>query len=65
MFTVDASQLAYTNLSREIAVEPGRVDVFLGFDSDDRSLKGSFAVTGVPRLVPGTERSFLSTAVID
>ena len=63
-FEVDASQLAYTNLAREIAVEPARVDLFVGFDSDDRSLEGSFHVTGAPRVVPGAERSFLSTASI-
>ena len=39
-FAVDASQLAYTNLARQVAVEPARVDVFVGFDSDDRSLAG-------------------------
>src|SRR5215207_3799615 len=43
-FAVDASQLAYTNLSRQVAVEPARVDLFVGFDSDDRSLEGSFHV---------------------
>ena len=52
-FAVDASQLAYTNLARQIAVEPARVDVFVGFDSDDRSLEGSFHVTGVS---PGRSR---------
>ena len=51
-FEVDASQLAYTNLARQIAVEPARVDVFVGFDSDDRSLEGSFEVTGAPRARP-------------
>jgi len=63
-FAVDASQLAYTNLARQMAVEPARVDLFIGFDSDDRSLQGSFHVTGAPRIVPGAERSFLSTAVV-
>ena len=63
-FSVDASQLAYTNLARKIAVEPARVDVFVGFDSHDRSLEGSFHVTGAPRIVAGAERSFLSTAYI-
>ena len=63
-FAVDASQLAYTNLAREMAVEPARVDVFVGLNSDDRSLEGSFEVTGAPRLVIGAERSFLSTAFV-
>jgi hypothetical protein len=64
-FEVDASQLAYTNLKRELSVEPARIDVFVGLDSDDRSLQGSFQVTGAPRVVHRAERSFLSTAVIE
>jgi hypothetical protein len=64
-FAVDATQLAYTNLAHEVAVEPARVDVFVGFDSDDRSLEGSFEVVGAPRMVPGDERSFLSAATVD
>ncbi len=60
-FAVDASQLAYTNMAREIAAEPARVDVFIGLDSDDRSLVGSFQMLGNPRVVRGAERSFLST----
>jgi beta-glucosidase-like glycosyl hydrolase len=63
-FTVQASQLAYTNLAREVAVEPARVDVFVGFDSDDRAVAGSFAVTGVPLVVAGADRSFLSTSSV-
>jgi beta-glucosidase len=64
-FEVDASQLAYTNLAREMAVEPAHVDVFIGLDSDDRSLEGSFEVCGAPRVVPGVERSFLSRTVVE
>jgi beta-glucosidase-like glycosyl hydrolase len=63
-FDVDASQLAYTNLAREVAVEATRVDVFVGLDSDDRSSDGSFAVVGTPRVVAGAERSFLSHPTI-
>ena len=64
-FGVDASQLAYTNVAREMAVEPARVDVFVGCDSDDRALEGSLTVVGSPRLVLGAERSFLSTVVLE
>jgi beta-glucosidase len=64
-FQLDASQLAYTNMAREMAVEPARVDVFVGLDSDDRSLEGDFLVLGDPRIVPGAERSFLSAAVVE
>ncbi|XVV10125.1 glycoside hydrolase family 3 N-terminal domain-containing protein [Actinoplanes sp. CA-131856] len=59
-FEVDASQLAYTNLAREVAVEPAPVDVFVGLDSNDRSLTGAFAVRGPERVVAGPDRSFLS-----
>ena len=61
-FDVDATQLAYTNLDRDLAVEPARIDVFVGLDSDDRALNGSFAVTGQARILDGADRSFLSTA---
>ena len=64
-FEIDASQLAYTNLSRRLAVEPARIDVFVGLDSDNRAVEGSFDVLGVTRLLSGAERSFLSTAVVD
>ena len=59
-FAVDASQLAYTNLARDLAVEPARIDVFIGLDAHDRALVGSFDVVGPPRVVGGAERSFLS-----
>ena len=58
-FEVDASQLACTNLAREMAVEPARVDVFLGFDSADRAVEGSFEVIGKPRVVPGDHYTML------
>jgi beta-glucosidase-like glycosyl hydrolase len=64
-FEVDASQLAYTNLARQVAAEPARVDAFIGLDSDDRALQGSFAMVGEPRIIPGAQRSFLSTAVVN
>lgn len=64
-FEVDATQLAYTNLAREIAVEAARVDAYIGFDSDDRALQGSFEVAGAPRVVSGAERAFLSAAKVD
>lgn len=63
-FEVDASQLAYTNLDREIAVEPALVYLFIGFDSDDRALEGSFEVVGESRAVAGVDRSFLSGAAV-
>ncbi len=59
-FTVDATQLAYTDLARDLAVEPARVDLFLGFDSDDRRLTGSFEVTGPTRTLAPTDRTYLT-----
>ncbi|MFD5128928.1 glycoside hydrolase family 3 N-terminal domain-containing protein [Streptomyces olindensis] len=59
-FRVAAAQLGHTNMARDFAVEPGTVPYFLGFDSDDRRLEGSFALTGKPRLLTSPERSFLS-----
>jgi Fibronectin type III-like domain len=63
-FRVAATQLGYTNLARDFAVEPGRVDVFLGLDAHDRQLQGSFEVVGEPRLLASGERSFLSDVVV-
>ena len=51
-FSVDASQLAYTNLARQVAVEPARVDLFVGFDSDDRSLGGRSTSSALPGWSP-------------
>ena len=64
-FTLAAAQLGYTNLARDFAVEPSPVHFFLGFDSDDRRLAGSFQITGEPRVLTSMERSFLSQAAVD
>ena len=67
-FEVDSSQLAYTNLARELVIDPhayADLDVFAGFDSNDRSPEGSFEVTGEPRSITGAKRSYLSTAVVE
>jgi len=63
-YRVAAAQLGYTNLARNFAVEPARVDVFLGLDAHDRQLEGAFHVVGKPRLLTSTERSFLSDVVL-
>ena len=65
VFEVDASQLAYTNSARTVAVEPARVDVFVGLDAHDRALKGHFAVVGAPRVVVDRARSFFSATVVE
>jgi beta-glucosidase len=64
-FEVAAAQLGYTNVARDFAVEPARVDYLLGFDSDDRRLVGSFALVGKPRVLGSAERSFLCEAVVE
>lgn len=64
-FTVDATQLGYTNLAREFAVEAARVDVFVGLDADDRSLEGSFEVVGESRVLQAAERTFLTAVGIE
>ncbi|WP_425826636.1 glycoside hydrolase family 3 N-terminal domain-containing protein [Streptomyces fractus] len=64
-FHLAAAQLGYTNLARDFAVEPARVDYFLGLDSDDRRVEGSFEMTGKPRALRSSERAFLSEAEIN
>jgi beta-glucosidase-like glycosyl hydrolase len=64
-FRLAAAQLGYTNVTRDFAVEPARVDYFIGFDSDDRRLEGSFELVGKPRVLGSAERSFLSEAVAE
>ncbi|MET8977911.1 glycoside hydrolase family 3 N-terminal domain-containing protein [Streptomyces sp. NPDC004539] len=62
-FHLAAAQLGHTNAARVFAVEPARVDFFLGLDSDDRRLEGSFDLVGSARELSGAEREFLSEAV--
>ncbi|MEV4016848.1 glycoside hydrolase family 3 N-terminal domain-containing protein [Nonomuraea angiospora] len=63
-FRVAATQLGYTNLARDFAVEPARVDCFVGFAADDRRLEGSFDVGGEARTLKSAERSFLSEVTL-
>lgn len=63
-FTVQASQLGYTNLAREFAVEPAVVNAWLGFDSDDRRLHADLRVTGSPRVLSSSQRSFFSDSTV-
>ncbi|XVQ09388.1 glycoside hydrolase family 3 N-terminal domain-containing protein [Spirillospora sp. CA-255316] len=64
-FELAAAQLGYTNSAREFAVEPARVDYFMGLDSDDRRLEGSFEMTGKARVLASAERSFLSETMVE
>jgi beta-glucosidase len=58
-FELAAAQLGYTNLDRDFAVEPAAVDVFLGFDSDDRRLTAGLRMVGERRILESPQRSYL------
>ncbi|OLT30802.1 beta-glucosidase [Actinomadura sp. CNU-125] len=64
-FTVAAAQLGHTGLARDFTVEPAAVEFFVGLNSDDRCLTGSFTLTGDARVLTSADRSFLSEAEID
>ncbi|SMH44225.1 hypothetical protein SAMN06295885_2321 [Rathayibacter oskolensis] len=51
----------FTGLDRAFAVEPGRIDYFLGFDADDHRVTGSFDLKGDRRFLRSDERTFFST----
>lgn len=57
---VDATQLGYTNLAREFAVERARVEVMVGFASDDHRLTGGFDLTGPSRVLTAADRTYLT-----
>ncbi|MDQ0957351.1 beta-glucosidase-like glycosyl hydrolase [Streptomyces sp. B4I13] len=62
---LSAAQLGHTSAARTFAVEPSRVDFFLGLDSDDRRVEGSFDLVGEPRVLSSAERAFLSEVVTE
>jgi beta-glucosidase-like glycosyl hydrolase len=64
-FRLAAAQLGHTNARHVFAVEPARVDYFIGLDSADRRLSGSFELIGPARALASAERSFLSEAVVE
>jgi beta-glucosidase len=64
-FAVDATQFAFTGLDEAFAVEPCRVDFFLGFDADDRRQQGSFGLEGDRRILRSSERVFFADATIN
>lgn len=65
VFNVDATQLSYSDAAREMVVEPGPVEYFVGFDAHDQRVEGSFAVTGNRRIITAADRAFLSEVRID
>lgn len=63
-FDVDATMFGYTNMARNFAVEPAKVDLFVGLHSDDYQLKGSFNLTGPARVLTSADRTFLARTSI-
>jgi beta-glucosidase len=63
-FSVDASLLGYTTAQRDFAVDPCRVDFYLGFHSDDRRLEGAIDIVGARRPLASRDRAFLSGAEV-
>lgn len=64
-FSLDATQLGYTNIGRVFAVEPCRVDVMVGLDSDRHELTGSFELVGDVRVLSSHERTFLTPVSVE
>ncbi|MYS53541.1 beta-glucosidase, partial [Streptomyces sp. SID6013] len=64
-FHLAAAQLGHTGRARDFTVEPGRVGFFLGLDSEDRRVEGSFDLVGGNRVLTSDERAFLSDAVTE
>jgi beta-glucosidase len=63
-FTVPMSLLAYTNISGELVMEPGPVEVSAGSSSSDIRCSAKFTVTGKTRSIKGKDRAFLSVATV-
>ena len=63
-FTIDATQLAYTNLARDFAVEPAPLDVYVGLLADDRQAEATIEMTGETRIITSAERVFFSNVSI-
>ena len=64
-FTLEAAQLGYTSAGREFVVDPGRLKLWLAFDSDRPVLGAGITMTGDRRLLKSEDRTFLSTARIE
>ncbi len=63
-FTVSARQLGHSNARGTFSVDAGETRVFLGTNSDERTLSGAFQVTGEPLELRSSDRSFFSTVGI-
>ncbi|WP_102194693.1 glycoside hydrolase family 3 N-terminal domain-containing protein [Microbacterium aurantiacum] len=63
-FTLDASQLGYTNLAGEFTVDPGVIEWHVGLDADHQAAAGTLRLTGESRPLRSADRTFLSEVVI-
>lgn len=59
-FSLAAGQLGYTNINYDFVVDPGNVDVHLGFDADDRAVEASIPLVGPSRPLRSDQRVFFS-----
>ena len=64
-FRVDATQLAYTNLAREFAVEAAPLDLYVGFGADDRQAEAAITMSGPSRVISSAERVFFSDVTVE
>jgi beta-glucosidase len=62
-FRLGVEQLAFTGVDRQLRLEPGRTEVFVGTSSEDLPLQGSFDVVGSPGIIRGRSRYFTEVTV--
>ncbi len=60
-FRLSADQFAFSGIDHRVAVEPNKVDLWVGANSDDRRLEGSVQVVGERRVLVPAARTFLPT----
>ncbi len=64
-FTVSARQLGISNARGGFSVDPGTTEVTIGTNSVEVTVAGSFEVTGAPRPLRSSERSFFSQVSVE
>jgi beta-glucosidase-like glycosyl hydrolase len=63
-FTLDATQLGYTDLNGDFVVDAGEVGIRLGFDADDRAVEACTELRGAKRPLVSSERAFFSEVAV-
>lgn len=63
-FRLHADQLAASGVDRRVKVQPGDLQIAIGFDSATSATEASVRVEGPERIVHGAERTFFSSAEI-